>query len=133
MLPHIEKLAAQFTFYHRPGSLQILEWLIQMSLALDYLHRERVLHRDIKPHNVFLAEHGKIVKLGDFGFTTFLDNTNSMAQTRLGTPYYLSREFSHLISLPFIMFTFPSTNPAHILLITFIPCAYATFSPSPLV
>ena len=45
---------------------QLLDWFVQMSLALQYLHSRRVLHRDLKTANVFLTR-ANIVKLGDLG------------------------------------------------------------------
>ncbi|KAK7171236.1 hypothetical protein R3I94_001236 [Phoxinus phoxinus] len=51
---------------------QILDWLVQISLALQYIHKKNVLHRDIKPQNVFLTEDGYI-NLGDFGCSTILE------------------------------------------------------------
>lgn len=50
-----------------------------------------VLHRDIKPDNVFLDEHYS-VRLGDFGLAKMLDQDNSLARTYVGTPYYMSPE-----------------------------------------
>lgn len=43
---------------------------VQVVQALDFLHgqKNKVLHRDIKPGNIFLKEGGKI-KLGDFGLS----------------------------------------------------------------
>ncbi|QSL64110.1 hypothetical protein MERGE_000265 [Pneumocystis wakefieldiae] len=51
-----------------------------------------VLHRDIKPDNIF--RDGEIyVKLGDFGLSRILDDpSRTFAQTYVGTPYYMSPE-----------------------------------------
>ena len=45
----------------------MLSWLFQLSMALEFLHGKNMLHRDIKPTNVFLSARGHAVKLGDFG------------------------------------------------------------------
>ena len=39
---------------------------MQLLRALDYLHTLRVVHRDVKPSNLLLAERG-VLRLGDFG------------------------------------------------------------------
>ena len=49
------------------------------------------MHRDLKPHNVFLAQGG-IVKLGDFGIAKTLEHTCDMAKSAVGTPLYCSPE-----------------------------------------
>lgn len=58
-------------------------------MALRYMHDRRILHRDIKSQNVFLTKN-HVVKLGDFGITTILQNTVAMASTMCGTPCYFS-------------------------------------------
>ena len=42
----------------------------QLVVALYYLHSHRVLHRDMKPQNILLTEHG--IKLCDFGFARMM-------------------------------------------------------------
>lgn len=62
-----------------------------MCLALEYVHGRRVIHRDLKSQNIFLTGNYTI-KLGDFGISRVLENTNAAAQTVVGTPYYMSPE-----------------------------------------
>ncbi|CAK81181.1 unnamed protein product (macronuclear) [Paramecium tetraurelia] len=69
---------------------QILDWFAQMTLALCYLHEQKILHRDLKTQNVFL-KNGR-VRLGDFGIAKVLDSTRDLANTCIGTPYYMSPE-----------------------------------------
>ena len=45
---------------------QIWKFFIQMSLGLQYLHANRILHRDIKTINMFLARED-MIKIGDLG------------------------------------------------------------------
>lgn len=66
-------------------------WFLQICMALKYLHDNHILHRDLKTANVFLTTKN-IVKLGDFGISTILQNTLACAKTVCGTPYYFSPE-----------------------------------------
>lgn len=53
----------------KKGSLpeeMILDWFVQICLAIKHVHDHKILHRDVKPQNVFLAADG-LLKLGDFG------------------------------------------------------------------
>ncbi|CAF4355954.1 unnamed protein product, partial [Rotaria sp. Silwood2] len=70
---------------------QILDWFVQITLALKHVHDRKVLHRDIKSQNVFLTSDGS-AKLGDFGISKVLNTTCELARTQIGTPYYLSPE-----------------------------------------
>jgi len=45
---------------------QLLNWLMQICLSLQYIHEKRVVHSDIKPSNIFITKKNNI-KLGDFG------------------------------------------------------------------
>lgn len=70
---------------------EVISWFLQISLALQYMHQERILHRDLKTQNIFLTKSGQ-VKLGDFGIAKVLEGTLEMAKTVIGTPYYMSPE-----------------------------------------
>lgn len=69
--------------------------LTQLALALADCHKRRdggvILHRDIKPGNVFLDEENN-VKLGDFGLSRVLGENSLFAHTYVGTPFYMSPE-----------------------------------------
>ncbi|XP_044286836.1 serine/threonine-protein kinase Nek1 isoform X6 [Varanus komodoensis] len=71
--------------------VQIMDWFIQICLALKHVHDRKILHRDIKSQNIFLTKDGTI-QLGDFGIARVLNSTVELARTCIGTPYYLSPE-----------------------------------------
>ena len=63
----------------------------QICISLHHVHKKKILHRDLKTQNIFLTKE-KNVKLGDFGISRVLQHTYDLAQTAIGTPYYLSPE-----------------------------------------
>lgn len=69
----------------------IMHWFVQMALGLQYMHQRHVLHRDIKSQNIFMLGTGRLV-LGDLGIAKALGSTTQLAQTTIGTPYYMSPE-----------------------------------------
>jgi len=70
---------------------EILSYFYEILQGLFYLHKNRVIHRDLKTLNIFLTENNHI-KIGDFGVSKKLINNNIYAYTFVGTPYYLSPE-----------------------------------------
>ncbi|KAM5234752.1 serine/threonine-protein kinase Nek1 isoform 8-T9 [Hipposideros larvatus] len=52
---------------------QILDWFVQICLALKHVHDRKILHRDIKSQNIFLTKDGT-VQLGDFGIARVLNS-----------------------------------------------------------
>lgn len=70
---------------------QIVEWFVQIAMALQYMHERHILHRDLKTQNIFLTK-SNIIKVGDLGIARVLETSSDMATTLIGTPYYMSPE-----------------------------------------
>jgi len=63
----------------------------QLCLALQYVHARGILHRDVKPANVLLADDGSC-RLADFGVSRRLASTAALATTCVGTPSFMAPE-----------------------------------------
>jgi len=67
--------------------------MIQIMMALKYLHSMDIAHCDLKPENVLLAEDSNmpLIKLCDFGYARIIDQSQ-FRQSMVGTPAYLAPE-----------------------------------------
>src|SRR5947208_1795738 len=77
----------------RQGALDLaraLDYTCQISNAVDHAHRHGVLHRDLRPSNVLVAESG-LLKVADFGTSRFLEIA-AHGTTVIGSPPYMAPE-----------------------------------------
>jgi serine/threonine protein kinase len=68
-----------------------LRILVGVGRGLAHAHRRGVVHRDVKPRNVFLTEEGE-VKLLDFGLAHISQSTLTATGQVMGSPHYMSPE-----------------------------------------
>jgi serine/threonine-protein kinase len=92
-----------YTRVHRAGPVPLneaVQIIVQCCKALGRAHSSGIVHRDIKPDNIFLSQSqdddAAVVKILDFGIAKFASNPNDHGATRtgavLGTPLYMSPE-----------------------------------------
>ena len=74
---------------------EAVSYMLQLTSALFYAHQHNIIHRDIKPQNIFVMPDGTI-KLGDFGIAQAEGMDDSFTKTSeiVGSVHYLAPEIS---------------------------------------
>lgn len=87
---------ADLVAYTRPDHLlpvlKVMSIVARVAEALDYAHKEHVIHRDIKPGNIMYDPESDSVKVADFGIARITDSSKTKTGMVLGTPSYMSPE-----------------------------------------
>ncbi|MDP9126305.1 MAG: serine/threonine protein kinase, partial [Pseudomonadota bacterium] len=86
-----KELKSFFAARHPFSMSQIVRLMGELLDALGYSHSRGVVHRDVKPDNIFVTDDGS-VKLGDFGIARIDSTSKTHAGTVLGTPSYMAPE-----------------------------------------
>ncbi|XP_041487270.1 interferon-induced, double-stranded RNA-activated protein kinase-like isoform X1 [Microtus oregoni] len=69
----------------------LLEFFEQITTGVDYIHSKALIHRDLKPGNIFLVDE-KHIKIGDFGLVTGQMENDGNRTKQAGTLLYMSPE-----------------------------------------
>jgi serine/threonine-protein kinase len=80
-----------------PPLAEVTEIITQAARGLNAAHKRGIIHRDVKPDNIFLTQGDEgemVVKVVDFGIAKLLESSSSGTSTGiiLGTPAYMSSE-----------------------------------------
>ncbi len=85
-------LAQRYPLGTRLALTTIVPFIKQAAAALQYAHDEKLIHRDVKPENLLLGEHDRLL-LSDFGIAIMAHSSRSlMTQEVLGTVAYMAPE-----------------------------------------
>ncbi len=80
-----------FIATNRPSPVDVVRWMSAAADAVEYAHREGIVHCDLKPSNLLLSEDGGI-RVTDFGFARTLRQQESILTGIAGTAAYMAPE-----------------------------------------
>lgn len=72
---------------------RLLNIAYQISAGMQHLHQSGILHRDLKPGNIFISKDF-VAKVGDFGLSRHVTGPDLSASSLVGTPGYMAPEVS---------------------------------------
>lgn len=101
----MELLTNLNTFIQEQGmsTQDVVKMGIDVLTGLEFCHQEKLIHRDIKPDNIFVSKFGEY-KIGDFGISREIENT-SVTLSQKGTKAYMAPEivrmepYGHLVDI----------------------------------
>lgn len=80
---------------HRPSPAEVIDIGIQLAAALNFAHQRGVIHRDVKPSNIYIDPDSGLVKLVDFGIAAIEQRAHESGGSDgliTGTPRYMAPE-----------------------------------------
>ena len=82
-------------YKNKDSHIQILNYFLEILNGLQYLHSLNIIHRDIKPTNIYMLNN--VIKIGDFGLSTthFNNNEKFMMSNDIGTDFYNATEIEN--------------------------------------
>ena len=94
-MERLEPLDDHFARVGIPSEREVARVGIDICSALAVCHEQHIIHRDVKPANVFFREAGEHYALGDFGIARQVQRDSSTRLSQRGTPYFMAPELYH--------------------------------------
>ena len=70
---------------------QVLDWSRQIAHGVNYLHANKIVHRDLKSPNILISDNN-VLKISDFGTSKQMSNRRSQAMSFIGTSAWMAPE-----------------------------------------